>query len=173
MKKFLIAVSVLMIAALTAMAQEDKTSHNHQKDNNWEEIKAEKVGLITTCLELSVEEAQRFWPLYNQYEKELGEANRSLRKATKGLKPKKGENLSEAEMTARVNAYISAKGHINEIAETYNKEFLKVLPAFKVARLYLAEEQFKHQILDRFTMNKARKHGSGGKEPAKPQSRPM
>lgn len=155
MKKLFLAVVVLLMVSAAGYAQNEKKhfSARIQKDN-WEEIKAEKIGFITEKLSLSVSEAQAFWPVYNEYEKASGSANAAVRKAMKKLRPKEDENVSESEMRTRLNTYVEAKQKVSEIMAEYNKEFIKVLPAEKVAKLYLAEEQFMHNMLERFAQKR-------------------
>lgn len=173
MKRFLAAAAVLLMMGAVCFAQDKKAEHQQKKNNYWEQIKAEKVGFITQKLDLSVEEAQAFWPVYNQYQKACGEAGRNLRHATKALKPKTDETVSDKEMTERVNAYIKAKKESDGVLEVYNKEFLKVLPAEKVAKLYMAEEQFKKIMFDKFAHEKQEHRGRPAEKPVQPQPKPV
>ena len=168
MKRIIAAFAVLILLSVSGFAQTDKKPG---RDNDWEEMKAEKVGFITGRLDLTVEEAQVFWPVYNKYEKEFASANKEVRKALRGLHPKKDEKVSEAEMAQRLNVYVAAKSKVSDVTAAYNKEFLKVLPASKVARLYMAEEQFMHKMLDRFAQKKYRKPSAEiPRQPVKPKA---
>ncbi|MBO4572067.1 MAG: hypothetical protein J5699_09100 [Bacteroidales bacterium] len=165
MRKLALALAALIIMGAGCFAQEKKTG---SKNNNWEEIKAEKVGFITDKLDLTVEEAQVFWPVYNAYEKETAAANKAARKALMSLKVKEGEKVSDAEMTQRLNTYVAAKEKVAEVLATYNREFLKVLAPAKVAKLYQAEEQFTHKLIDRFAKKKYHQPGPVKPGPVKP-----
>lgn len=168
MKRIIAAFAALILLSVSGFAQMDKKPG---RDNDWEEIKAEKVGFITGRLDLTVEEAQVFWPVYNKFEKEFASANKEVRKALRGLHPKKDEKVSEAEMAQRLNVYVAAKSKVSDVTAAYNKEFLKVLPASKVAKLYIAEEQFMHKMLDRFAQKKYRKpSGEIPRQPVKPKA---
>ena len=71
MKRILtIAVSLFVISA-SCFAQEAPA----QKKHNGERAQAEKIGYITQRLQLTPEEAQVFWPVYNESKME-GEAVR-------------------------------------------------------------------------------------------------
>ena len=65
MKKLYI-LSILICIAGFARAQEEIPSEKRQQD-----IEALKVAFISRELELTPDEAQKFWPVYNQYSKEL------------------------------------------------------------------------------------------------------
>ena len=65
MKKLYILMIFVSIAGF-ARAQEELPSEKRQQD-----IEALKVAFISKELELTPDEAQKFWPVYNQYSKEL------------------------------------------------------------------------------------------------------
>jgi hypothetical protein len=55
-------LSLLLLFCLPAMAQKDKIR---------ERIKAQRIAFITQRLALTPDEAQKFWPVYNQFSDEL------------------------------------------------------------------------------------------------------
>ena len=65
MKKLYI-LSILICIVAFAKAQEEIPSEKRQQD-----IEALKVAFLSRELELTPDEAQKFWPVYNQYSKEL------------------------------------------------------------------------------------------------------
>ncbi|MEO5888779.1 MAG: hypothetical protein ABIQ31_00940 [Ferruginibacter sp.] len=65
MKKLYIILLFISIA-VWAKAQDEIPSEKRQQD-----IEALKVAFISKELELNPEEAQKFWPVYNQYSNEL------------------------------------------------------------------------------------------------------
>ncbi|MCQ2137312.1 MAG: hypothetical protein MJY60_01255 [Bacteroidales bacterium] len=154
MKKIFAFAAALIMMGTACLAQ-DRKDDNHKK--TWEAIKAEKVGFITDKLDLSVEEAQVFWPVYNAYMKELSAANRDVRHCMWSLKPKKDETVSDKEMVERINAYVNAKKDADEVFARYSKEFLKVLSPEKVGKLYLAEEQFNRSMVNKLVDKKVEK----------------
>lgn len=171
MKKFF-AFAVTFIMVGTACFAQDKRN-DHKRHDNWEAIKAEKIGFITSKLDLSVEEAQAFWPVYNAYMKEISSANRKVSHNLWSLKAKKDEVIPDKEMVERINAYVAAKIDADAVFEKYSKEFLTVLPAEKVGRLYLAEEQFNRNMVNKLVDRKIEKKTEkrerpemGGKAPA-------
>lgn len=67
-------MSILLICTMclsvTLSAQRPNPSRNHQQRPNTERVKAVRVALLTEKMSLSAEEAEKFWPVYNDYEKE-------------------------------------------------------------------------------------------------------
>ena len=70
-------VAILCTAA-TGLAQEPPSAEQNREANIKEyvdllrkDIKKEKVGILTEMMDLSPEDASKFWPVYNEYDKEL------------------------------------------------------------------------------------------------------
>lgn len=175
MKKFFAAAAMLLMMGALCFAQDKKPELPQKKNNYWEQIKAEKIGFITQKLDLTVEEAQVFWPVYNQYEKTGAVAGKNLRKAMKAMNAKEEEALTDKEMNERINVYLKAKKEYDSVLADFNKEFLKVLPATKVAKLYVAEEQFKKVVFDKYSHRPNPQHmhkGVPAEKPVQPKPKP-
>jgi len=81
LKKYTLILFALCFSGL-AMSQGNRDKKNDKR----EKIKAEKIGFISTELELSPEEAQAFWPIYNLYETEIDNIRKERRTHMKQLK---------------------------------------------------------------------------------------
>ena len=140
MKKVFSVLCALMVLSMGAFAQGPQ-GPRRGADNGWRErVRAEKVAFLTEEIDLTESEAQVFWPIYNEIQK----AQRDGFEA-KGVEEKKGSK----EMEKLVKAYIDAKEKNEGIETKYLNKLLKVLPAEKVARYYVAEEKFRHQQIGR------------------------
>jgi Spy/CpxP family protein refolding chaperone len=113
-----------------------------------EEIEAMKVGFITKHLDLTPEEAQKFWPVYNQYSNEL----KSVRKARRADR-KEGEDdlqaMNDKDVEKMVDGEIVSRQQELDLMKKYHAQFKQVLPIKKVALLYRAEEDFKRELLQK------------------------
>ena len=106
-------------------------------------IEAMKAAFITERLQLTPEEAQQFWPLYNQYE----DAERDLRRE---YRPGKAiENMTEAEANAFLERSLELDEQLTALRRTYIERFKEILPTRKVALLRKVEEEFKRELLRR------------------------
>ncbi|MFI5153404.1 MAG: hypothetical protein ACHQET_08735 [Chitinophagales bacterium] len=85
-------------------------------------LEAVKIAYLTRRLDLSPEEAQRFWPIYNQYSDEMVKARQDA----------KLNNTPE----------IALEENLLNIRKKYNSEFSKALPPDKVNNFYRAEKEF-------------------------------
>ena len=149
MKKVFSVLCALMVLSMGAFAQGPQ-GPRRGADNGWRErVRAEKVAFLTEEIDLTESEAQVFWPIYNEIQKSQRDSFEEVKKAydamAKGVEEKKGSK----EMEKLVKAYIDAKEKNEGIETKYLNKLLKVLPAEKVARYYVAEEKFRHQQIGR------------------------
>jgi hypothetical protein len=66
MKQFLLIIALFLGSFSFVKAQNDDN-----RQQRTEKIQALKIAFITQKLELTSDEAQKFWPVYNRYETEL------------------------------------------------------------------------------------------------------
>ena len=147
--KRMISLSVCLLMAVASMAQPQGNKPNEeQRKKDFERIQSEKIAFITQELDLSPEEAQSFWPVYNQCAKESREAHKKMMEAFGEFRGKKGAALSDAEMEKKLDAYIQASKASNQVMADWYPKFKKVLPIHKVAKLYQAEEAFQMRMIN-------------------------
>ena len=151
MKKVISVLCLLAVLATGALAQEQQQRGQHDRSGNgWRErVRAEKVAFLTEQVDLTESEAQVFWPIYNQIQKEQREAFEAVRKAYEAMEKGLQEGKTGKEMEKLVNAYVDAKDKNEGIETKYLNKLMKALPAEKVARYYVAEEKFRHQQIGR------------------------
>lgn len=159
MKKILTLIAVLAISVVS-FAQEQQKGNNSKK--YFERIQSEKIAFFTNELDLTPEEAQAFWPVYNMYSKEKMQAHFNTMKLFKEMNPC-NENLSDAEKERRIDSYVKSLDEESKVLAKYNKKFKSVLPMEKVAKLYKAEESFRIKMIN--GLRKGPQHGA--KQPQK------
>ena len=95
--------------------------------NGREKIQALKVAFITQKLHLSPSEAEKFWPVYNQYDNEITQL-----RATK----RDGDVLENEEK-------------LLDIRKKYKPSFEKILGSERLNDLYNAERDFRKVLIQR------------------------
>lgn len=113
-----------------------------------ENIQAMKIAFITKKLDLTPEEAQQFWPIYNQYSDKTMELRKKRRQDNREARQNFDE-LSDKEVEQIVNNDIAIRQKELDLQKEYNEKFKGVLPIKKVAKLYAAEEQFKMVLINK------------------------
>lgn len=142
MNKTLIISILFFTFCLQGIAQQDRK----------ERFKAYKTGYITQELDLSVKEAEKFWPIYNEFDKKLFALKvEKGRKERHRIKEMGGpDNLSEKEATNIVFAMLNAEKQASVTRETMYKELSKVLAPAKLLKLYHAEMSFNKRLLSEY-----------------------
>lgn len=107
-----------------------------------------KIAFLTKKLDLTPEEAQQFWPVYNQYTDKLQELRKKRRLDNKENRHNIDE-MSDKDVEQAVDNEIVFRQKELDIQKEYHSKFKAVLPIKKVAKLYQAEEQFKRVLLDK------------------------
>ena len=140
MKKVISVIAIAMLFSVAAFAQKDKDKT--KKDESWrEKVRAEQVAHITSDLNLTEAEAQKFWPVYNDVQAKRREAYKASFEAMKNLREKMDAG---ADVSKELDTYLDTKKDIEEFDRNAVKEYKKVLPTEKVAKLILSEERFRH-----------------------------
>lgn len=96
-------------------------------DKRADKIQALKIAFITQKLELTSEEAQKFWPVYGQYENEI--------------KSILGNNTN--------SDVLDNEERLLNIRKKYRPEFVKILGQPRMNKLFTAEKEFRGILLQR------------------------
>jgi hypothetical protein len=89
-------------------------------------LEAYKIAYLTKKLNLTPQEAQQFWPIYNKYQDEIRSARADMK-------------------TNREDEIVLEEKMLN-IRKKYNSEFSKALNPEKVNTLYKSEKEFGHMV---------------------------
>ncbi|NMB73003.1 MAG: hypothetical protein GYA22_12730 [Bacteroidales bacterium] len=147
MKKF----KLLYLLVILAMTGQQLAGQDVEERS--EKIKAQKVAFITRKVGLTPAEAQKFWPVYNEYDEQRSKILEQ-RRSTSWYYIQNSSTLSEKETDEIIGRYISLQKQENELLEKYNAKFRQILPASKVMKLYVAEVEFKTWLLKQIRDNK-------------------
>lgn len=144
MKTIWTTLTISLFLPLIAIAQ----PHGEQG----ERLSAMKVAFITERVGFTTEEAQAFWPIHNEMEAEMSQIRTERHELIHNARTNESlEELTEEELLENMNKMMELDQRELNIKKKYHKKFLEVLPAVKVAKLYRAEEQFKRELLRRFS----------------------
>jgi len=79
-----IILSAVMFASPAADAV-DKAAADAELQAMWKAVQADKKAYVASVLNLTPEEAKKFWPIYDQYQRDLDLYNRKRNVALEGL----------------------------------------------------------------------------------------
>lgn len=138
----------LFILSIAAHAQPDER-YQSKRDM----IKSYKIAFITDRLALTPEEAQQFWPLYNEYESSRETVQREMFKNDK-LDDLDIDLLTEEEATEMADNQIIKAQKLLDLRKEYHMKFKSVLPVKKVLKLYQAERDFQHELIKKIRQDR-------------------
>lgn len=118
-----------------------------------ERIRTIKIGLISERLNLTPEQAAKFWPVYNRLQDELKVVRRDFKQKYKQSNPGSDEHMAREYVVDNIE-YKQAELNLHK---KYKEEFLKIITAQQLASLYQAERDFKTMLLKQLKENKANK----------------
>ncbi len=111
-----------------------------------EKIEAAKIALITERLNLTPDQAQKFWPIYNEFAKRQQEVRQSFAQARRNHDPK---TASEEENKRILEMGMKAKEQTLQLEKQYAERFLEVINNRQLLSLRKAEEDFTQMIINR------------------------
>lgn len=117
-----------------------------QNPRGRERIKSLKVAFITERLNLTSEEAQVFWPLYNEHEENIEAIKRRERTEIRS-QLLDFDSLSEAEADKLLGKMIDLETEKHRLNAAYIKRMSEVISPRKTFMLIRAEEDFKKRLL--------------------------
>lgn len=141
----LIPLLLALILAAPVLAQPGQGELLSQSDV--ERIRVEKKAWIALNMDLKPEDAERFWPLYEGYQKELYQINFRLVKLVEAY----GTHYRKNTLTDELARKLSEEGLAVDEAElklrrAYFNRLAKVLPARKAARYLQLESRVHTQV---------------------------
>ena len=135
-------IKIISIAILTGLC----SSFTIAQAPDREKLEAYKIAFFTKRLDLSPAEAEKFWPLYNNYQKKRAEIQRERTQLTRQFNLESAE-MPEKELTAAADKLIELQVAETDLAVGFHKLIKTVLPPLKVVRLYQSENQYRMQLL--------------------------
>ena len=157
-RQMAMAVAVLLTMAAVAGAQP------WGGNGNWQEkMRSERIAFLTAETGITPAEAEKFWPVYNEAEKARMDAFGKNMEAYAALEKAVDESKPAKEIERLLTANLNASKDAQEIDSKYATRYLKILPAEKVAKLFVAEEKFRRNQIGRlhFRGNNTQQDNSG------------
>lgn len=138
MKK--IFILLLSLAYVASFGQEGPSTEAMKK------IEAARVALISERLDLTPEQAEKFWPIYREFGNKRKEISRDFKRERRSFDPNQAsedENKRMLEMATKV------KEQQLNLEKEYSKRILNVITTRQLNNLRKAENDFKEMLLKR------------------------
>jgi hypothetical protein len=129
-------------SAQTKTASGDKPASNLQIIH--EKLKADKKLIVSKYMELTESEAQKFWPVYEEYQSDLQKSNqRLLRLLESYADDYKKNSLTDEKAKKLLDEWLALEQDEGKRRSSFAPKVLQALPAKKAARYLQIENEYR------------------------------
>jgi hypothetical protein len=142
---FLTLVAAIMIFVICPAVSQDKPADNMQILRD--KLKADKKLLVAANMELTESEAKGFWPVYEEYQKELTAINQRIGKLIESYAAEyRANTLTEEKAKTFVDELVVIEQVDGGLQASFAPKLSKALPSKKVARYLQVENKIRAAI---------------------------
>jgi hypothetical protein len=139
---FLTMVAAIMIFVISPAVSQDKPADNMQILRD--KLKVDKKLLVAANMELTESEAKGFWPVYEEYQKELTANNQRIGKLIESYAAEyRAKTLTDEKAKTLVDEMVAIEQADGGLQASYVPKLSNVLPAKKVARYLQIESKIR------------------------------
>ena len=123
--------------------------------NKSDQIRSLKIAHLSSVLNLSTSEAEKFWPIYNTYDQKLHELRHNdIIRYIKHSDLEELENLTESQATQKIQELIDFDQDYFSLRKNFLLDAQKILSNKKILILKKAEDDFNRKLLKKYKDNK-------------------
>lgn len=145
-KTLLLAAFFLLI---TSMAQAQDGGFGPRPDGRRAErlgqLENAKIAFISSRVSLTQEQAQRFWPLYNEFSTKRRDLNRNGRLLRRDIT----DSMTDPQIRDNMQQSFAVRQQELNLEKEYFDKFQKVISLRQVAQLLNAERDFTKEVIKR------------------------
>ena len=112
------------------------------------------MAFITEKICLTPADAQKFWPVYNEFSLKKDSLN-EIRNKTRKLLFEKGDKLSDKQKEEAIDLQIILRQKEADLSKQYHEKFKKILSIKQVIKLYDAEHEFMMRLVKQIRESEA------------------
>ena len=135
------AILLVLALAVPGLAQ-DKPANNLEITH--EKLKADKKLIVSKYMELTDSEAKKFWPVYEEYQKDLQKLDERLGSLLQSYATEyRNNSLSDEKAKQLLDEWIAIDNDDAKRRASYVPKVMKVLPPKKAARYLQIENEYR------------------------------
>lgn len=136
---------LLLFVSFSFYAQGEKMKEKR------EQIKALKVAFLTTELDLTSKEAEKFWPLYNTFDDQQFELrHQKMKSFMRRMNDETLDKMTEKEANTFLAQMENTEEELFLLRKKFNASLKGVLPSIKIIKLRKSEEDFNRKLLHQY-----------------------
>ena len=148
-----VAALFLSLALVPAARAQDGQPSGGQRLGQLENA---KIAFITNRVSLTQDQAQKFWPLYNEFSDRRRELNRNGRLLRRNIT----EGMTDQQLRESFTQSFNTRQQELNLEKDYFEKFQKVISLRQVVQLFQAERDFTKEVIKRVASG-AGKAGAG------------
>ena len=143
-----IGLMAMLVGYVSSGWAQTKPAGGEKPANNLEtvheKLKAEKKSIVTKYMELTDTEAKNFWPVYEDYQKDLQKINERLQAMLQSYAADYGsKSLTDEKAKKLLDEWIAIEQDEVKQRKAFAPKVLKALPAKKAARYLQIENEYR------------------------------
>ena len=143
-----VAIAVIMLGFGSVGLAQTKPAGGEKPANNLEtvheKLKAEKKSIVTKYMELTEAEAQKFWPVYDEYQKDLQTFHERLQAMLRSYAADyRGKSLTDEKAKKLLGEWIALEQDEVKHRKAFVPRVINALPAKKAARYLQIENEYR------------------------------
>jgi len=144
--KSLHTIFAIVFSIFTIVSTAQSSGGNYE--NRLEKINSQKVAFITQEMDLSVEDAQQFWPVYNELNEKLEVVKTDRNHFTRKLMNQKN-SMTDEELLELMDKFLQLEKQESTLKLEYHEKYKKLISPKKLVDYYMAEKKFRNHLLNR------------------------
>ncbi|TGE18926.1 periplasmic heavy metal sensor [Hymenobacter elongatus] len=132
---------VLLLVAVHSVGH----AQGGRRQGRLSQLENAKIAYLTDKIVLTQDQAQRFWPVYNEF----SDKRRDLARRMRQLRTESPDALSDQQIKENLTQALTLRQNEVHLEKEYFDKFQKVLTIRQVGKLFIAEREFTKEVLKR------------------------
>lgn len=134
--RFFLSLLLILPVAIVAQDRKDKIETMH-------------IAYLSQKLDLTSAEAEKFWPIYNEYKADQDKLRKERMDNVQAVQKAGGvDNMSDAAVQKLIADETNLETQELDLRKEYITKFQQAIPIRKVAKFFIAEDEFKRYLLN-------------------------
>jgi predicted transglutaminase-like cysteine proteinase len=137
---------LVFLMTLGVFAQRPERTYDKEK------LESARVAFITNRLDLKPEQAEKFWPAFNEYQ----EKRNAMMKDMSEINRKANSDISDQDARQLINKRLEIQQNMLNLEKQFMDDVQKTISPSQAAKLHEVNRQFTRQL---YRMNQGRSRG--------------
>lgn len=157
----LLITSLLLLMTASVFAQDG--NEDRRRQNEREKLQSARIAFLSARLQLDPETAQKFWPIFNEYESKKEGLSSIYNEQKRDLVSETGwRNLTDENANKMLDIYIEQKQAELNLEKRYLNQFREVLDTRQVWMVIRIDSDFRRSLMRRLSQEKDKNPDDNG-----------